>query len=890
MRDKQTSVIRTRLSVKAAISMLAGGTLYVSAGMGALAQGPDNVIYLVPFSHLDLFWGGTREECLARGNQIIAKAIQLAERSPQFRFLLEDNVFVANYMDSRAGSPEVAKLKSLVKAGRIEIAPKWAAIFQGLPDGEVHARNLAIGKWYARHVFGVEPQVAHLGDLPGYTLQFPQILRLSGVPFAVMTRMGPMDKSLFNWVSPDGSKVLIWNALKGYGWGTFLTSKTLTSAQKADRLQRDLADLRKHYVGPVFMNWGSDLFTPADDLVGCVEEVNNAGLFRVTLATPTEFFNAAKLASNVPEAIGEIPESWPNVVSSLAHMWPLAVPATATLLAAERFATINYALGYAQYPQAELDLLWKKLVESMDHNHNGQGGALGDSRKIEYSQLAMMHGGEILREMLRNIAERAQIPFTNALAIVVFNPLGWLRDDIVCTHVTLYGEPSPGNLGLFRSGMRLLDASGAPVPFHVTEYSENISRALQVVFCARDVPPLGYKTYYLVPAEKDGQAGVAVSARLDQENDRREPRRPLGSDTIENRFYQLNVDRATGRFTLFDKELGSDVCRDMEIVATEERGGNYIGIEPPTSRVVPALVEDVVVEETNAVRGVIRIASRIGDIPITQRLTLYSELKRLDIENVVQWKSPRFLRIEQLFPVCCTNSAITYGIAFGANSATNLLPGTGPRAGDEIKPESWRNSRLVQHWIHAGNDKFGLTIATDHQQVRLGQDVIRAQMLRGTRFTSVKVVRANEITSLHYPPPGLYTFRYSLSSGPGNWKATKAYRNGFNFNNPLLAVSVVDNVSAKSLPPEQSFCTLDADNLVLSALKKADRTGAIVVRVYEVEGMSAETTVRFLGQIRTCGELNLLEEELAVPATSTVRFNPYQIKTFQLNATRRDVN
>ena len=127
-------------------------------------------IYFTPFSHLDFFWGGTREECLARGNGIIAKAIQLARQSPKFRFLLEDNVFVANYVDTHPGTPELEELKRLVKEGRIEIAPKWAAIFQGLPNGEVHARNMAIGKRYAKDVFGVDALVAHLGDLPGTPL------------------------------------------------------------------------------------------------------------------------------------------------------------------------------------------------------------------------------------------------------------------------------------------------------------------------------------------------------------------------------------------------------------------------------------------------------------------------------------------------------------------------------------------------------------------------------------------------------------------------------------------------------------------------------------------------------------------------------------------------
>jgi alpha-mannosidase len=200
-----------------------------------MTRSKDADIYFVPFSHLDFFWGGTREECVSRGNRIIAKAIQLANESPTFRFLLEDNVFVANFMDTHRGSPEAVELKRLVQEGRIEIAPKWTGIFQGLPDGEVHARNMAIGKRYARDVFGVDAQVAHLGDLPGYTPQFPQILKQSRVPYAVITRMGPSDKSVFNWTAPDGSKALAWNALSGYGWGTFLTAENRSMAGKKER-------------------------------------------------------------------------------------------------------------------------------------------------------------------------------------------------------------------------------------------------------------------------------------------------------------------------------------------------------------------------------------------------------------------------------------------------------------------------------------------------------------------------------------------------------------------------------------------------------------------------------------------------------------------------------
>ncbi len=846
----------------------------------------DAQIYFIPFSHLDFFWGGTREECLARGNQIIAKAIQLANQSPKFRFLLEDDVFVANYVDSHPGSQEVADLKRLVKEGRVEIAPKWVGIFQGLPDGEVHARNMAIGKRYARDVFGVDPQVAHLGDLPGYALQLPQILQQSRVPYAVMTRMGPTDKSLFLWKAPDGSKTLIWNALKGYGWGTFLTSQTTSDEQKQERLRKDVADLRANYGGPIFMNWGSDLFTPADDLVAQVERFDRPGPTRLIIATPTDFFREARKVPGVPETSGEIPDSWPNIVSSLAHMWPQIIPATATLLAAERFATINYALGYAPYPQREFDFMWKKLVESMDHNHDGQGGAIGDNRKIGYEQLAILHGGEILRDMLRNIAEHVQVPVPNSIPIVVFNPLGWTRDDVVRTHVTLFGNPSPGNLGAFRKGVRLLDEAGNSVPLHVEEYNENISRALVLVFPVHGVPSLGYRTYYLVAAEQPEAFPPAATVRLDADNDRKEPRRPLGSDVLENSFYRLTVDRATGRVTLFDKDLNRDVCKDMEIVATEERGGNYIGIEPPSGRVIYSLVDSVAVEENNPVCAVVRISSRIADIPITQRLTLYRDARRLDVENTVEWKTPRFLRVEQLFPPAQSNAAIHYGVPFGASSPENLMPNTGPRAGDEIKPDSWRSSRLIHDWIHAGTGEWGLTLAADHQQIRLGEDMIRAQMVRGTRFVSVKVVRGDEVTSLHYPPAGTYVFRYSLSSAAGDWKAAKAYRAGMGWNNPLLPISVVDAVSGKTLPPTQSFCSVEQDSVVISALKKADLDTSILLRAYEIEGSPVKTSLEFLGQKPAFSEVNLLEEDVDQASQQVLRRGPYSIKTIRFNLDR----
>ncbi len=849
------------------------------------ASAADSEVYVVPFSHLDLFWGGTREECLSRGNRIITRAIQLADRFPGFRFLIEDEVFVDNFLQSHRDSAEIERLRQLVKAGRIEIAPKWASIYQNLPRGEATVRNVVYGKRYAREVFGVDPQVAHMGDIPGFTRQYPQILARSGVPYMVMTRMGPTDRSLFRWNSPDGSSVLVWHTIEGYGWGVDLGLHRELDEAGAARVAKEVAAVQSTTLGPVYLGWGTDLWAPNDLLVTNIGVLNRraaTGHFR--LATPSEYFRAAARTPAVPELAGEIPSSWSNLISSWSRIWPPTMTATDTLVNAEKFAAIGYALGYADYPGPELESLWKGTLESMDHNSYGQGGDVGDEGKVGLAQAATLRGGRILRDSLRDIAERVRHPYPVSTPIVVFNPLSWTRDDVVAAHVTLYGDVGPNHLADYRKAMRLVDASGLAIPFRVEQYSENISRALELVFIARAVPPLGYKTYYLTPADAADSFPDVCRLTLDTDNDAKDPRRVVGAHVFENEYYRVAVDRATGRIDVFDKDLGRAVVKGMEIAAAEERGGNTLSVEPQTGRTVINLIGAVEVEENSAVRTVVRVSGDVGGVPVTQRLRLYQGLKRLDVENAIEWKPGRFMKIEQLFPVPDPILDTRVGVPFGSAGSADLLSNAGPHFPDEVPREIWQGWRQVQDWVFAGAGEWGLTVSGDHQFFTVSETGVRGGMLRGTRFNPVKIVRDGRTVLLQQPTAGLYVYRYSLTSGKGDWSAARPWRSGMAFTTPLIPVSTVDELSTKSLPPERSFCSLDAENLVVSALKKGDRDGSIVVRVVEVLGAAAETPLRFLGEGRPFTTTNMLEEDLAATEEQVLRVQPYEIRTVRLNA------
>ena len=860
--------------------------LFLFAGLALAAAMPlaaASDVYIVPFSHLDLYWGGTQEECLSRSNRIISRAIALAEMHPEFRFLLEDEVNVANYLDSYRGTAEAESFRKLVKAGRIEVAPVWAGIYQNLPRAEALVRNVVYGKRHAREAMGVEPQVAHLGDIPGFTRQYPQILAKSGTPYMVMTRMGPPDQPLFRWKAPDGSTALVWDTLRGYGWGVSLGLHRDLDDARLKKIADEVAGVQKTTAGPVYLGWGTDLWAPNETLVSNLAVLNlKLAPSGFSFATPSEFFHAAADTRGIPELAGEIPSSWANLITSMSHIWPPAITAADTLVNAEKFAAINYALGYALYPQEQLDALWRKALESMDHNNYGQGGDIGDERKVGYAQAAILQGGQILRESLRNIAERVRHPFAVSTPIVVFNPVSWTRDDVVHAHVTLFGDVQPAAIPDYRKAMRLVDENGKAVPFHVIEYTENISRAADLIFVASGVPPVGYKTYYLVPAEQPEAFPNASQLKLDTDADARSPRRVVGAHTIENAYYRLTVDRATGRIEIFDKDLIRVVAKDLEIAASEERGGNTLSVEPQTGRTIINVISSVEIEENNPVRTVVRIAGDLAGVPVTQRLIVYGGVKRIDLENTVEWKPGRFMKIEQLFPLQETGAAIRTGIPFGSASEGDLMPGAGPRFGDEVPRDIWKGWRQIQDWISADAGDWGLTISADHQFMTVTPGSIRGGMLRGTRFNPLNIVHEGKPVLLQQPPAGTYVFRYSFTSGRGDWAARQAWRSGMQFNTPPIPVTAVNDVGAKTLPPERSFLALDAADVVVTALKKSYLGNAIVLRAFDERGRAVETPVRFLGKETPFRAANLLEEETGSNDEKSLRFRPFEIQTVRI--------
>src|SRR6201984_1878892 len=80
-------------------------------------------------------------------------------------------------------------------------------------------------------------------------------------------------------------------------------------------------------------------------------------------------------------------------------------------------------------------------------------------------------------------------------------------------------------------------------------------------------------------------------------------------------------------------------------------------------------------------------------------------------------------------------------------------------------------------------------------------------------------------------------FKFALYPHAGTWKDAMTVRHGFEYNYPLTAV--VTTPHKGSLPVEHSFASVTPENVVLTAVKKAEDAKGLIFRVYEWAGKDA---------------------------------------------------
>ncbi len=278
--------------------------------------------------------------------------------------------------------------------------------------------------------------------------------------------------------------------------------------------------------------------------------------------------------------------------------------------------------------------------------------------------------------------------------------------------------------------------------------------------------------------------------------------------------------------------------------------------------------ENVAVEEENEQRVSIRVDRRFGHSTVSQVLTLNGDSVALDIVTTVDWHEQQKL-LKLAFPLDVHADRAASEIQFG-----HVWRPTHANT-------SWDAARFetcAHRWVYVAEPGFGIAIANDSTY---GHDITRSTRPDGGTTT---LVRQSLLRAPVFPDPqadqGKHVLRSAISTGTD---ILDAVQQGYRINLPLRFI--------ENATPVGSLVSIDNPSIVVEAVKLAeDRSGDLVVRLYEARGARAAGRVDFGCEVLKVIETDLLERPLdhaaglvaASGSRADLCLRPFQVITLRV--------
>ncbi len=817
-------------------------------------------VFVMPFSHLDLLWLGNREECVSRGCRVFQEAVRICEMEPGFRFMIEDGVFLEQFLLLRPDWKP--RLVELIRVGRIEPPAKWCTITQSNVDGEVLGRNFLYGLRYTQELGAERPRALHLGDLPAHPSSLPRVMRHAGFESLVISRGGPMTVPLFRWRSSDDAidaEVVCWHAPYCYNWGLPLgESCGAFNAEHAERVAKEVAVMAGRSASHVFMHYGWDLSVPTDAALDNLANWNRTYDTPLCWSTQAEFFDAVRDEPDIPVFHGEMPTVWGN--------WPDTAyldvtihhdEAVSALLLAERLTAIAAVRG--ETPSATtLERWWKLLLESLDHNYSAVATEETHARKNRLTHAVTEAATRHARHHLSRVA--ASVPREgDDVPVVVFNPTSHRRSETVYARAVLYGDAqalTPAS----RKTFHLVDRRGVAVPMDICELRVSAADQLDFAFAARDVPGMGHDTYYIRFGEPRLAPQPSTNSRID-------------------------IDGQTGEIRLLDAD--ERPLATLCFRAVEQQPGNQIMQLTETGRVFPLLVETVGEPVSTALREIRHIRGEIAGTPVSLEATFDRVAETHDVAATIEHAGAGYLRFQLLIrPEGGVDPAsLVIGNPFGSNAFDALVPGCAPARDDEVLPDTYGRTREAQGWfLMQGKDQpRALAVATQRRLIEHRDDGIAVNLLSSM---SAKWIKPAEV---FHPFVGTYPSRLRFHTVAPNDRAAAA-RLAQTLWHPMPVTCDYSGGGVTPDEPSHAAIAVHPDHVSLSAFKIADDGDGVIVRVVETAGNPCSASVAVRGIDGPVFETDLVETTGAQIDPARIELGAFEIKTLRFTGPRVEIN
>jgi alpha-mannosidase len=812
--------------------------------VGAAGQA---TLYVTATAHLDTQWLWTIQTTI---DEYIPRTLHenfaLFEKYPNYVFSFEG---AFRYMLAREYYPgEYARLEEYIAQGRWHVC--GSAVDAGdvnIPSPESLIRHMLLGNGFFRREFGKTSCDIFLPDCFGFGYALPSVAAHCGLKGFSSQKLTwgssvgiPFDIGV--WEGVDGSSILA--ALNPNDYVSEIRTDLSRDEEWRSRIE-SLAERGGPSVGYKYFGVGDRGGGPDDESVRWLEKaIAGDGPIRVISAPADKLYRdlTPEQVARLPRYKGELlmTRHGTGCYTSQAAMkrWNRKNEQLAD--AAERASVAADWLGGATYPKETLRDTWVRFLWHQFHD-DLTGTSIPQAYTFSWNDeiIALNRFAGVLGNAVGAVA-RALDTRAEGIPLVVFNPLAFEREDVVSATVRFAGRAP--------QAVRVYDADGREVPSQTGRAFED---EVDVVFLAR-VPSTGFAVFDVQAA--DSPCNIATGLTVSE-------------STLENERYRVSLDPQGDVVSVFDKSIEREVLTGASRLAMFHNTPDYwsewevryedIAVEPYAYLTSPARVRVI---ERGPARGTVEVRREADGSTFLQRIRLAAGMAgdRLEFDTLVDWRTPETL-LKAVFPLTASNQTATYDLGFGV-----IERPSNTEQKYEVPAQQWAD-------LTAADGSFGIAILND---CKYGWDKPDDHTLRLTLIHA-----PNEIEK----DMGWHRFTYALAGHVGDWRSGEVVARAARLNQPLTAFQTVAHPGL--LRKRFSLLSVNPSHVAVRAMKQAEETAEIVLRLQETRGQSlSDARVTFAVPIEAAREVDGTEQHLGDAVVRdgalVTDFKPYQPRTF----------
>ena len=492
--------------------------------------------------------------------------------------------------------------------------------------------------------------------------------------------------------------------------------------------------------------------------------------------------------------------------------------------ASERSAVQATWLGAMNYPSSRIQEAWVRVLASQMHDIL-PGTSLPPCYEFSWNDelVALNQFAQVLEEGARDVIKGLDTT-AQGQPLVIYNPLSRAREELVEAQLSFAG-PLP-------AALHAVAPDGSKVPVQVLKTEGDTA---QIVFSAK-VQPLSWTTFDIRSGE------VPVSSSLH-----------VTDNTVENDFYKVTINPDGDIASVIDKKNGN---REMLAGPAQIQfqfhkpqkfpawNMDWNDQKQPPQEILkgPAKVRIV---ENGPTRVALEVVREGRNSIFTQqiRLSAGEAGKRVEFKTHIDWQG-RDCAVKAAFPLAVTNKLATYNMGLGKLE----------------RPTNNENCYEMPHreWLDLtdASGHYGVSILED---CKFASDKPSDNTLRLTLLYT-PAIGTKDTLDQHSQDWGRHDITYALYGHAGDWR-NGADAQARSLNQPLKAF--VSDSHQGPLGKAFSFLSVSSDQVEVSALKKAEDSDAMIVRLQELHGKATgPLSVRFAAPIAEAWEVDGQERKI----------------------------